>query len=51
MRPFENPTVFKTASSLVRSRTDWAIVFPVTRSSVKKTAARIHWMIAPMSPI
>ena len=28
---FENPSVFRTASSLVRSRTDWAIVLATTR--------------------
>lgn len=45
------PSVLSTASSLVRSRTDCAIALPATSRRVKKTATRIHWMMAPMSPI
>jgi len=47
---FENPSVFMTASSLVRSRTACAIVLPTTSSMVNNTAARIAIMMAPMSP-
>src|SRR6185369_7606864 len=50
-RPLEKPSVLSTASSLVRSRTDCAIVFASTsRNSVKRTAARIEMMIALMFP-
>ena len=40
-----------TSSSLVRSRTDCAIVFAVTSSMVKNTAATMALRIAPMLPI
>ena len=47
----ENPSVFSTASSLVRSRTACAMVLPTTSRMVKSTATRIAIMIEPMSPI
>src|SRR5262245_11980863 len=50
-RPLEKPSVLRTASSLVRSRTDCAIVFASTsRKRVKCTAARMAMMIALMFP-
>ncbi len=48
---FGKPSVFNTASSLVRSRTDCAIVLATTSRIVKRTATRMAIMIAPMSPI
>ena len=48
---FEKPSVFSTPTSLVRSRTDCAIVLAATSSIVNSTATRIAIMIAPMSPI
>ena len=47
----EKPSVFSTASSLVRSRTDCAIVLPATSRIVKKTAVITARRIAPMLPI
>ena len=47
----EKPSVFSTASSLVRSRTACAIVLPTTSRIVKSTATRMAIMIEPMSPI
>ena len=44
------PTVLSTANSDMRSRTDCAIVLPVTSNRVKKTAARISCTISAMSP-
>ena len=49
--PSEKPSVLSTASSLVRSRTDWAIVLAATSRIVKNTAVTMPRMIAPMSPI
>ena len=48
---FEKPSVFSTPTSLVRSRTDCAMVLAATSSIVNRTATRIAIMIAPMSPI
>ena len=45
------PTVLSTASSPVRSRTAMAIVFPVTRSRVKKTTAPMDRIRNSMLPI
>ena len=49
--PSENPSVFSTASSLVRSRTDCAIVLAATSPNMNSTVDEIAIMIAPMSPI
>ena len=46
-----NPRVLSTASSLVRSRTDCAIVLAATRPNMKSTTDEMAIMIAPMSPI
>lgn len=46
----ENPRVFNTASSGMRSRTACAIVLPVSRIRVKNTAAMIAPTIKPISP-
>ena len=50
MRPSPKPSVFSTASSLVRSRTACAIVLPVTSRMVNIAMPTIHIMILPMSP-
>ncbi len=50
MRPSPNPSVFRTASSPVRSRIACAIVLPATRRIVNIAIATIHIMIWPMSP-
>ncbi len=47
----ENPSVFSTASSLVRSRTDCAMVLAATRPNMKSTVEEIAIMMAPISPI
>ena len=47
----ENPSVFSTASSLVRSRTDCAIVLAATRPNMNSTVDEIAIMMLPMSPI
>ena len=47
---FEKPSVLSTPTSLVRSRTDCAIVLAATSIIVKSTATRIAIMMAPMSP-
>ncbi len=49
--PLLKPSVFRIASSGMRSRTLCAIVLPTTSSSVKNTANRIQRTIRPMSPI
>ena len=49
-RPREKPSVFSTASSLVRSRTACAMVLPVTTSMMRKTAVNTQRTIAPMLP-
>ena len=49
--PSEKPSVFKMASSGMRSRMDWAMVLPVRIRMVKKTAIRMRVTSAPMSPI
>ncbi len=49
--PSEKPSVFKIASSGMRSRMDWAIVLPVRMRIVKNTAIRMRVTSAPMSPI
>ena len=49
--PPEKPSVLSTASSLVRSRTDCAIVLAATRPNMNSTVEEIAIMIAPMSPI
>ena len=51
MARLENPSVFSTASSLVRSRTDCAIVLAATSPNINSTTVAIAIMIAPMSPI
>ena len=48
--PLVNPIVFSIASSGMRSRTACAIVLPVSRISVKNTAAMIAPTIRPISP-
>ena len=48
--PPAQPSVFKTASSLVRSRTAWAMVLPVTSRMVNSAMPTIHIMILPISP-
>ena len=50
MRPLPNPSVFSTASSLVRSRIACAIVLPETSRIVNIAMPTIHIMIEPMSP-
>ena len=45
-----NPSVFSTASSLVRSRTDCAIVLAATSPNMNSTVEEIATMMAPMSP-
>ena len=50
IRALENPSVFNTASSLVRSRTACAIVLATTRRIVKSTAVKMAIMIDLMSP-
>ena len=45
------PTVFSTASSPVRSRTDIAMVLPVTSSRVKKTTLPMTIIRNSMLPI
>ena len=49
-RPFVKPSVFSTASSLVRSRIACAIVLVVISSSVKNTAPRMATSIASTFP-
>ena len=49
--PPENPSVFSTASSLVRSRTDCAIVLAATSPNMNSTVDEIAIMMLPMSPI
>ena len=46
-----NPSVLSTASSLVRSRTDCAIVLAATSPNMKSTTDEMAIMMAPMSPI
>ena len=48
--PSRNPSVFRTASSLVRSRTDCAIVLAATSPNMNSTTDEMATMIAPMSP-
>jgi hypothetical protein len=50
IRPSPNPSVFSTASSLMRSRMACAIVLPATSRIVNIAIATIHIMIEPMSP-
>ena len=47
----EKPSVFNTASSGMRSRNAWLIVFAVSSRMVKNTAERIPVVMRPMSPI
>ena len=47
----EKPSVFSTASSLVRSRTDCAIVLAATRPNMTSTVDEMAIMMLPMSPI
>ena len=49
--PSVNPSVFSTASSGMRSRTDCIIVLPVRNSSVNITAPTMAFTMKPMSPI
>ena len=49
--PPVKPSVLRTASSLVRSRTDCAIVLAATSPNMNRTTDEIAIMMAPMSPI
>ena len=50
IKPSLNPSVFSTASSLVRSRIDCAMALPATNRMKNITIDAIAIMIAPMSP-